>query len=189
MGRWEPDAPGRFRTAAMALFGEIGYEQTTVAAIAERAGLTPRTFFRTFADKREVLFNGSEQLQQLMLVALASAPANATPMSAIGAALGAPTEFFTQERRPFSRLRNAVIVANAELLERELIKLATLSAALAEGLRARGVAEPDASLAAEAGIAVFRVAFAQWVEASERRDYASIVADSLARLGRLATGK
>jgi AcrR family transcriptional regulator len=186
MGRWEPDAPGRFRTAAMALFGEIGYEQTTVAAIAERAGLTPRTFFRTFADKREVLFNGSEQLRQLMLAALAGAPAKATPLAAIAVALRAPTEFFTEERRPFSRLRNAVIIANGELLERELIKLARLSAALGEGLRARGVAEPDASLAAEAGIAVFRVAFAQWVAESESRGYVEIVDDALARLLALA---
>ena len=189
MGRWEPDAPGRFRTAAMELFGEIGYEQTTVAAIAERAGLTARTFFRLFADKREVLFNGSEQLQQLMLEALASAPAKATPLAAIAAALQAPTAFFTEERRPFSRLRNAVIAANGELLERELIKLATLSAALAEGLRARGVAEPDASLAAEAGIAVFRVAFAQWVDASERRGYVEIVGEALARLRSLAASR
>src|ERR1700710_2273153 len=101
MGRWEPDAQGRFRAAAMELFGEIGYEQTTVAAIAERAGLTARTFFRNFADKREVLFNGSEQLQQLMLDALASAPAKATPIAAIAAALQAPMTFFTAERRPF----------------------------------------------------------------------------------------
>ena len=186
MGRWEPDAPGRFRTAAMELFSEIGYEQTTVAAIAERAGLTPRTFFRTFADKREVLFNGSEQLQQLMLGALAAAPADASPLVAIAAALRAPTGFFTEERRPFSRLRNVVITANGELLERELIKLARLAAALAEGLRARGVAEPDASLVAETGIAVFRVAFAQWVDASERRGYVEIVDAALARLLTLA---
>jgi AcrR family transcriptional regulator len=186
MGRWEPDAPGRFRTAAMELFGEIGYEQTTVAAIAERAGLTARTFFRNFADKREVLFSGSEQLQASMVGALANAPGKATPLTAIAAALLAPVDFFTEERRPFSRVRNTVIAANGELLERELIKLAKLSAALAEGLRARGVAEPDASLAAEAGIAVFRVAFAQWVAESERRGYAQIVGESLARLRTLA---
>jgi AcrR family transcriptional regulator len=189
MGRWEPDAPGRFRTAALELFGEIGYEQTTVAAIAERAGLTGRTFFRYFADKREVLFNGSEQLQAAMGAALASAPANAGALDAIAAALQAPAGFFSEERRPFSRLRNAVIAANGELHERELIKLARLSAALAEGLRARGVPEPDASLAAEAGIAVFRVAFAQWVAESERRGYAEIVGESLARLRTLAAVK
>jgi AcrR family transcriptional regulator len=182
MGRWEPDAEGRFRQAALELFGEVGYEQTTVAAIAERAGLSARTFFRHFADKREVLFNGSERLQESMLQALAAAPAGAAPLAAIARALLAPVDFFSEERRPFSRLRNAVIAANADLHERELIKLARLSAALADGLRARAVPEPDASLAAEAGIAVFRVAFAQWVADGERRAYAEIADASLARL-------
>jgi AcrR family transcriptional regulator len=186
MGRWEPDAEGRFRQAALELFGEIGYEQTTVSAIADRAGLTARTFFRYFADKREVLFNGSERLQEAMLQALAAAPADAAPLDAIAQALLAPVEFFNEERRPFSRRRNAVIAANAELHERELIKMARLSAALAEGLRARGVAQPDASLAAEAGIAVLRVAFAQWVADAERRDYAEIAREALARLRGLA---
>lgn len=187
MGRWEPDAPGRFRTAALELFGEIGYEQTTVAAIAERAGLTARTFFRYFADKREVLFNGSEQLQSAMTAALAGVPADASALDAVAAALASPAGFFSEERRPYSRLRSVVIAANAELHERELIKLAKLSAALAKGLRARGVTEPDASLAAEAGIAVFRVAFGQWVGASERRSYAEIVDAALTRLRALAT--
>mgnify|MGYP001600737766 FL=1 len=186
MGRWEPDAEGRFRQAALELFGEIGYEQTTVAAIADRAGLTARTFFRYFADKREVLFNGSERLEESMLGALAAAPAGSATLDAIGAALLAPAAFFDAARRPSSRLRNAVIAANAELHERELIKLARLSAALADGLRARAVPEPDASLAAEAGIAVFRVAFAQWVADDERRGYAEIAQASLARLRSLA---
>jgi AcrR family transcriptional regulator len=187
MGRWEPDAEGRFRKAAMELFAEVGYEQTTVAAIAERAGLTARTFFRYFADKREVLFNGSEWLQQAMVDALAKAPADASAIDAIAAALAAPAEFFNAERRSYATLRSSVIAAHAELTERELIKMAKLSMALAEGLRARGVVEPDASLVAEAGIAVFRVAFTQWVAADERRGYAEIVDAALARLRTLAT--
>jgi AcrR family transcriptional regulator len=182
MGRWEPDAESRFRAAAIELFGEIGYEQTTVAAIAERAGLTARTFFRYFADKREVLFNGSERLQQTMVDALAQAPAEASALDAIAAALTSAGDFFDDDRRPFARVRSTVIAANTDLRERELIKLATLSAALAQALRERGVGEPDASLAAEAGIAVFRVAFVQWVSESERRDYVGIVKESLARL-------
>jgi AcrR family transcriptional regulator len=182
MGRWEPDAESRFRAAALELFGEIGYEQTTVAAIAERAGLTARTFFRYFADKREVLFNGSERLQQTMCDALANAPAKVSAVEAITAALTSAGEFFDNDRRPFARSRSKVIAANADLRERELIKMATLSAALAQALRERGVGELDASLAAEAGIAVFRVAFVQWVSESERRDYVAIVKESLARL-------
>ncbi len=188
MGRWEPDAEGRFRAAAIELFAEIGYEQTTVAAIAERAGLTARTFFRYFADKREVLFNGSEHLQRAMLTAMAQAPAGATVMYLVTAALKAPADFFSAERRSYSRIRNAVITANAELHERELIKLETLAAALAQGLRARGVGEPDASLAAQTGIAVFRVAFGQWVAETEteKRSYVMIVDSALARMRKLA---
>lgn len=187
MGRWEPDAEGRFRMAAMELFAEVGYEQTTVAAIAERAGLTSRTFFRYFADKREVLFSGSELLQETMVAALAGAPADATAMEAIAVALAAASEFFDEKRRGFARQRASVIAANGELRERELIKLARLSASLAEALRARGFGEPDASLAAEAGIAVFRVAFAQWVRKAERRSYGVIVSASMARLKTLVT--
>jgi AcrR family transcriptional regulator len=188
MGRWEPDAAGRFRAAAMALFVERGYAQTTVADIAERAGLTRRTFFRHFADKREVLFNGSERLQQTMVSALGNAPANATAIEAVAAALDATAGFFG-DNREFARQRRAVIAANADLYERELIKLATLSAALAEALRSRGIAEPDASLAGEAGIAVFRVAFGLWVAESEQRNFAEIVSESLARLRALAANQ
>ncbi|QRF62535.1 MULTISPECIES: TetR/AcrR family transcriptional regulator [Variovorax] len=182
MGRWEPDAAGRFRVAAMELFAEIGYEQTTVAAIAQRAGLTPRTFFRHFADKREVLFNGSELLQQSMTAALAAAPAQASAMEAVAIALRGAADFFDEERRRYAHQRATVIAATSELHERELIKLARLSEALAAALRARGVEKSDASLAAEAGIAVFRIAFAQWVQASERRSYSEIVDASLASL-------
>lgn len=189
MGRWEPDAEGRFRLAALEMFAEVGYEQTTVAAIAERAGLTPRTFFRHFADKREVLFAGSQLLQESMVSALAGAPVDATAMDALAFALQAPGDFFDEQRRGYARLRASVIAANGELHERELIKLARLSAALAEALRARGVGEPDASLVAEAGIAVFRVAFAQWVGVTERRSYSDIVGASLARLKTLASAQ
>jgi AcrR family transcriptional regulator len=184
MGRWEPDAEGRFRAAALELFVEHGYEQTTVADIADRAGLTARTFFRYFADKREVLFNGSERLQQTMVSALKDAPAHGTAIEAVAAALEASAGFFA-DNREFARQRNGVIASNPELHERELIKLATLSGALAEGLFSRGIPEPDASLAAEAGIAVFRVAFALWVGESERRGFGEIVSVLLARLATL----
>lgn len=187
MGRWEPDAESRFRAAAIELFGEIGYEQTTVAAIAKRAGLTARTFFRYFADKREVLFNGSEHLQQTMVDAMTQVPATASAIGAIAAALTSAGVFFTDERRPFARIRSTVIAANMDLRERELIKMATLSVSLAQALRERGIGEPDASLVAEAGVAVFRVAFMQWVGESEQRDFVGIVMESLERL-KLLTG-
>jgi AcrR family transcriptional regulator len=187
MGRWEPNAEQRFLVAAIELFKEVGFEGTTVAAIAQRAGLTARTFFRYFTDKREVLFKGSEQLQQTMVDALAQAPADASAIDAVAAALATAGEFFTGERRPYARVRHAVIAANPELHERELIKLATLSGALADALRLPGVQEPDASLVAEAGIAVFRVAFGQWIADAEDRAYAEIVSEALVRLRTLTS--
>src|SRR5580698_1856641 len=87
MGRWEPNARGRLEQAALALYGERGFEQTTVAEIAQRAGLTERTFFRHFADKREVLFWGAGALQDLFVTAVASAPESAAPIDAIAAAV------------------------------------------------------------------------------------------------------
>ncbi|HET6908835.1 MAG TPA: TetR family transcriptional regulator, partial [Mycobacteriales bacterium] len=130
MGRWEPDAAGRLRQAALDLYRAKGYDQTSVAEIAERAGLTERTFFRYFADKREVLFAGSNQLQDALVAALADTPVSAAPIEQVATAVEAAGQFFTDRGR--SRQRQAVIDANAELRERELIKLASLSAAFAE---------------------------------------------------------
>src|SRR5580704_16014991 len=149
MTRWEPDARGRLQQAALELYSERGFDQTTVAEIAARAGLTERTFFRYFADKREVLFWGAGSLQELLVDRLASAPDSAAPMEAVAVSF--------EPRRDYSRKRQAVIVAHAELQERELIKLASLASAMADALRRRGVTEPAASLAGEAAIAVFKV--------------------------------
>ena len=189
MGRWEPDAAGRIRAAAIESFGEAGYEQTTVAHIAERAGVTARTFFRYFTDKAEVLFDGSARLQLSMMDGLGSAPENASAMEAIAAALQATAAFFVDAQRPFSRQRSLAIAASAELRERESIKFATMAGRLAEGLRARGILEPDASLAAEAGMAVFRVAFGLWVGKLEQRSFRRIVDEVLGRLAILAANK
>ncbi len=87
MSRWEPNARGRLEQAALELYVERGFEQTTVAEIAERAGLTERTFFRHFADKREVLFAGAGTLRELLVSAVAGAPASAAPIEAVAAAL------------------------------------------------------------------------------------------------------
>jgi AcrR family transcriptional regulator len=181
MGRWEPDAVGRLRQAAMELYVERGYEQTTVAEISERAGVTARTFFRYFADKREVLFAGSRSLQEQLVAALDGVPDSASPMEAVAAALDAAATALGQ-RREYSRQRQLVIAANAELRERELIKMASLAVALGDGLRRRGVAEPTASLAAEAGIAVLRVAFERWVREPVDQDLSTIMRESLDQL-------
>jgi AcrR family transcriptional regulator len=171
----------------MELYAERGYEQTTVAEIAQRAGLTARTFFRYFADKREVLFAGSEALGEQLDTVLAAAPASATPLAAVAEALGAVAETIGQDR-DFSRRRQAVISANAELQERELIKLAGWSAALAGGLVRRGVDEPTASLAAQTGTAAFRVAFERWLADPGDRSLADTLRDSFDQLSAVIAG-
>ena len=181
MTRWEPDARGRLAQAAMELYSERGFEQTTVAEIAERAGLTERTFFRHFADKREVLFAGATALQELVVSAVSGAPEPAAPIDAAVAGVQAAAALL-QEDREFARQRQAIIVGSAELRERELIKLASLSAAIAEALRGRGVPEPAASLTAEVAIAVFRIAFERWVADTGERDFAQLIGDSLDEL-------
>jgi AcrR family transcriptional regulator len=188
MVRWEPDSRGRLEQAALALYGERGFEHTTVAEIAERAGLTERTFFRHFADKREVLFGGAGRLQELMVSAVADAPATALPIDAVMGAVVAAGDLL-QQRRDFARQRQAVIVANAELRERELIKMATLASALADALRGRGVTDPAASLTAEAGVAVFRVAFQRWVEATGPADLPTFMRASLDELKAVTAGE
>jgi AcrR family transcriptional regulator len=181
MGRWEPDARGRLAKAAMALYAEQGFEQTTVAEIAARAGLTERTFFRHFADKREVLFYGMEMMRDLLARAVADAPDSATAMDAAAAALEAAGAML-QENPERVRLRDAIVSANAELRERELIKLAAFASAVAGALRDRGIPEPAASVAAETGVAVFKVAFARWVSGPGRPDLPGIFRELMAEL-------
>ena len=168
----------------MELYAERGFEQTTVAEIAERAGLTARTFFRHFADKREVLFAGSEFLEQHLVDALSAAPQAAAPMEAVAAALDAAAEVLPD--RAWAAHRQSVIAAHADLRERELIKMASFSAALADALRRRGAGEPEASLAAETGVAVFRVAFERWVGEPEDRGLATVIHESFDRWRALA---
>src|SRR5262249_8029357 len=147
MGRWDPDARGRMMLAAMDLYSERGYDQTTVAEIAKRAGLTERTFFRHFADKREVLFSGSAQLQEAIVGGLPGAPESAPPIEAVAVGIEAAGGFLRE--RDYSRRRQAIIAANPVLQERELIKMASLASAIAGALRKRGVSDPAASLTAE----------------------------------------
>ncbi|NGN63682.1 TetR family transcriptional regulator [Streptomyces sp. A7024] len=186
MVRWAPNARGRLEQAALELFGERGYDATTVKEIAERAGLTERTFFRHFADKREVLFGGTT-LQDGLVGTLAEIPEDTAPLAAVAATLEAAGELF-DGRRDLVRQRQALIAAHPELQERELIKLATLGSALAAALRERGIAEPAASLAAEAGMAVFKVAFERWLEDAEEQAFTQHLRDGFAGLKTLTAG-
>jgi AcrR family transcriptional regulator len=188
MGRWQPDARGRLEKAAMELYRERGFDSTTVAEIAERAGLTERTFFRHYADKREVLFGGAGILEELLVSKAIGAPASMPPMEAIATALcEVATEIF-EERRDFARQRQVIIGANAELRERELIKLASLASALAGALRERGVGDPAASLAAESGIAVFKIAFERWTGQAGEESLAHFIRESMAELRLVTAG-
>lgn len=162
MGRWEPDAQGRMRLAALELYLDPGFEQTTVSDIAERAGVTERTFFRYFADKREVLFDATGQMEHDVLAVLAATDPSLPALDAAGEALADGTAML-EERREYARRRAAAIAANASLQERELLKLAQLGEAVTAALRERGVAEPEASIAAETAVAAFKVAFAAWI--------------------------
>ncbi len=188
VARWEPDARGRLEQAALQLFVERGYDNTTVADIADRAGLTERTFFRHFADKREVLFGGSTLLQELLSASVAAAPDDLTPIEAVRVALEAAGALI-QERGEWSQRRQAVIAANAELRERELIKLASLSSTLTDALRRRGVKEPAASLTAEVAIAAFKVAFERWVEQPTKRNLPRLIGQTIDQVGAVATGR
>ncbi len=182
MGRWEPGARSRLAAAAM----EQGYEQTTVADIAGRAGLTSRTFFRYFADKREVVFAGGSQLEGHLVVALAAAPADATAMQAIEAAFRAVGEVIRS--RAWSADRQSVVALHPELRERELAKMASLSAALGDALRTRGVPAADAGLAAEAGVMVFRLAFERWLDEADDRTLTDVLTESFVQLRALTAG-
>ena len=188
MGRWQPDARGRLLKAAFELYGERGYERTTVAEIAARAGLTERTFFRHFADKREVLFAGVDTLTGLIVEAVAAEPADLAPIDLAAAGVRAAGAMI-QEAGDLPRQRAAIVAGSAELQERELIKLAAMTAVLAEQLRRRGIVEPAASLAAEAATAAFKTAFARWVDDEPGQDLPRLIDDSLDELRAVATGR
>jgi AcrR family transcriptional regulator len=182
MGRWEPGAGQRLVSAALDLFVEEGYERTTVAEIAARAGVTERTFFRYFADKREVLFGGGHEMEVMLVKAVAEAPASATPLGAIASALEVVAAEIFDGILAFARRRQMIINSTRDLQERELLKLASMTSAVAGALRDRGVNAASASLAAETGMAVFKTAFASWVSESSTHSLSEIIAETFAEL-------
>jgi len=175
----------------MELFREHGYDKTTVAEIAERAGLTRRTFFRYFTDKREVLFFGAEKLEAFLAASVVAAPSSTPAMEAVAAALDGVAR--ASDELPgfadFARQRHALIRTCTELRERELIKLASLGTAMADALRRRGIAEPAARLAAGAGLTVFQVAFDDWVDGAKSRTLRAHVRDAVDGLKAVASGQ
>ncbi|MFI5780827.1 TetR/AcrR family transcriptional regulator [Nocardia sp. NPDC051570] len=165
MARWEPGARERLVVAAVDLFTEQGYDATSVAQIAERAGVTKSTFFRYFPDKRELLAAGQQTLSRLLAEGIAEAPEGATPLEAVAAGLGRASSAMGPMNRELAPRLKAAIAANSELQERDALKSVGLAAAMTDALRARGVPDPTAHLAGELGVLAFKRGYAQWLQA------------------------
>jgi AcrR family transcriptional regulator len=181
MVRWKPGARERLQAAALERFAADGFDGTTVAEIAATAGLTERTFFRHFSDKREALFVGQDEFERLFIAGIEEAPGD-DPIAIVAAALDGATAFFPEERRPWSRVRQRVIDADPGLRERELLKLSGLAGAMTDALQRRGIDPTAAALAAETGVTVFRVGFAIWIADDEERSLTVILDAVLAEL-------
>jgi AcrR family transcriptional regulator len=184
MSRWDPDAKGRLATAARALFIEQGFDQTTVADIAARAGLTERTFFRHYADKREVLFGG-DWLAEQMAATVAAAPDDITPTEVVTRAVEEACDGITASPE-WSRDRARIVADHPDLRERELAKMASLASVLAGGLRERGVAAATATVTAEIGVLAFRLAYERWAAGPDSGRLAPLVRVVLAEIGGVA---
>jgi len=181
MPRWDPEAENRLRAAALALFLERGYENVTVTDITDRAGLTRRTFSRYFADKRDVLFAGSDRLPATIARAVRAADARLTPAEALLAGL-ADVGTVLAEHAPRSPERRRIVAGSAELQERERTKYAAVTDAVAGTLRARGATDTAARLLADVGVAVFKTAFARWTEEPDGADFPVYIQDAAAEL-------
>ncbi|MFJ6845323.1 TetR/AcrR family transcriptional regulator [Streptomyces griseoluteus] len=164
MPRWKPDARQRLVVAALSLFAEQGYDDTTVAQIAERAGLTRSTFHRHFTDKREILSAGQKTLSRLLVEGIADAPAHATPIAAVAAGLERASGEMTSFNRELSPLLHAAIEANEELQERNALKSIGMAAAMVGALKQRDVHEATAQVAAELGVLAFKLGFTRWAD-------------------------
>ena len=182
MSRWAPNARERLENAALDLFVENGYEETTVAQIADRAGMNRATFFRHFADKREVLFGGEDVLAGLFADAIRAAPPGATLTECLQAALAAVGVVMTPQRRVAAARRVLVVAANSELQERGLLKHARIAKSITAALRERGTDELTARLGAETGMLAFSVAFERWMKANDDEPFPPFADEALSDL-------
>ncbi|WP_034261270.1 TetR/AcrR family transcriptional regulator [Actinospica robiniae] len=181
MARWQPGATQRLVVAAVELFNEQGYDATTVAQIAERAGVTKSTFFRHFSDKRELLVAGQETLSRLLADGIGEAPATASPLEAVAAGLVRASSEMGPANRELGPGLKAAVAASTELQERDALKSVGLAAAMRKALVERGVPDPTAHLAAELGVLAFKRGYAHWSEAA-RDDGEGLAPHALAAL-------
>jgi len=182
VARWQPNPSERLILAALDLFAERGYQNTTVIDIAERAGLTKSTFFRYFPDKREVLFGG-DTMTGLLVEGVAAAPVAATPLEAVANALDAiGREVFIPARREFSARRRAVIAANPELQEREALKGLCLTVSTTDALKRRGVPDLTACVAAQLGALTLKIAYERWSDTTNGDQFSDLAQHTLSEL-------
>jgi AcrR family transcriptional regulator len=170
MARWKPGARDRLVVAAVDLFADQGYDATTVAQIAERAGVTKSTFFRHFPDKRELLVAGQDALSRLLTEGITTAPADATPLEAVTAGLERASTAMGPMNRELAPRLKAAIAASTELQERDALKSVGLANAMTEALQTRGVPTPVAHLAAELGVLAFKQGYASWTTTEANAD-------------------
>jgi AcrR family transcriptional regulator len=179
------DVRPRLQRAALELYAERGFDRTTAADIAALAGVTERTYFRHFPDKREVLFDGETELRTALVDAVLTAPPELPPLPALLAAFLAAAPLFERDRA-VKELRHRIVASTPELQERELMKMAHLTEAITEALEQRGAPPGAASLAAACGTAVLARARLQWLAGSPS-DYATLLTDAYTELGLLVT--
>ena len=177
MPRWEPNAVERLQQAAFELFAEQGFERTTVAEIAQRAGLTERTFFNHFAVKREVMFPFFERHRETVVAAIGASEDASAPLDAVVHGLQVAADQIFEPRRSPSVRRRGIIDATPELQEREVAKLAELTAAIVGALRKRGLDADAALLTARAGVLIEQTAEQRWVQPGERRPMRDVLSE------------
>lgn len=182
MARWQPDARDRLQQAALELFAEQGFAATTVPAITARAGLTTRTFFRHFADKREVLFADEAALPAHAEQLIAEAPAGTSPLAVILDGLRAVAEARFEGRKETIRQWRAIVATDAGLHERGLQKRAALATAVRDGFRARGLDPTRAALLAETSVTLMYVSITAWLESDDDRTLYDLIEAALATL-------
>jgi AcrR family transcriptional regulator len=174
------DVRARLLRAALDLFSERGFDGTTAAAIAERANVTERTYFRHFPDKREALFDGEDALQRDLAGAIANVSVGLTPMATLLEAFLSMAPSFESDR-DLKRRRQVVIAAAPALRERELTKEQRLVTCVTLALEERQVRTPVASLVAACGIAVLSRVRLEWL-GGDPRDYATLLSEAFADL-------
>jgi AcrR family transcriptional regulator len=186
MSRWESGAGDRIAHAALELFAEQGFENTTVAQIAERAGVTRRTYFRHFADKRDVVFGDHDRLAETVAEVVAAAPAGSSVMDVLRQALEVLADSVFVDQQSRMRVLRGIVRSDVSLRERDEHKNAVIAAAGEQAFRERGFGETEARLAAGLGVLALSTALDRWIDAPDGADLRGIAVDVVDSIRRLA---